>query len=574
MKALWMAWLGAFFAFFCTAHGNLESLDSTATMHAAKALWMRGDSGLRRPDQGAQWLGEGALASYIQGEAAKGVHYYGKVGTNGLTYVWFPMGHVWLMVPFVATGEALQKAFPALEERYRALVAPGVRDEHLIFNLSYREGHLVLDHALVAMFLPPLLGATSVLLLFLIARALGAAARDAAWSTAAITLATQFFPLGSETLSDGPGMCFLLAALLATVRAHHGTASRRTLLLGGLAAGAAVLTRYPHGLIVPVFGLVLALAAWRQRRPLDLLWFLLGGLPCLLLLLGVDYLRFGDPMDTGYPKFGSWFNYPLVFGLTKLLFAAGKGILWFSPMLWLALPLGVKKRHVPRLRWLAWVLFAIPMAMFSMTNGWQSGQCWGARYVTPAVVGLCAIVLPQARPWVAHRRSFLVLFGLGCLVSFTSVLAPTRGHNQLAGRAVEAMYDRELAAGKIREEDRKGVDAADHFFFLPRFSPLHANWTYAWKSWRGDFELPDGKPNDGSANTIEPLFGIAAMPGKNEIEQGMAPKHWEDRGGRHLWWVFWAEMLGVPALLLLLPVLGLALVLSVAGWRRVVMARA
>ena len=35
-----------------------------------------------------------------------------------------------------------------------------------------------------------------------------------------------------------------------------------------------------------------------------------------------------------------------------------------------------------------------------------------------------------------------------------------------------------------------------------------------------------------------------------------------------------AEMLGVPALLLLLPVLGLALVLSVAGWRRVVMARA
>ena len=81
------------------------------------SFWMRGDSGLRRPDQGAQWLGEGALASYIQGEAANGVHRYGKVGTNGLTYVWFPMGHVWLMVPFVATGEALQKAFPALELR-------------------------------------------------------------------------------------------------------------------------------------------------------------------------------------------------------------------------------------------------------------------------------------------------------------------------------------------------------------------------------------------------------------------------------------------------------------------------
>jgi 4-amino-4-deoxy-L-arabinose transferase-like glycosyltransferase len=567
VKAAWMAWMGAFFVFFCTAHGNLESLDSTATMHAAKALWMRGDSGLLRQDQGAQWLGEWALSGYIQQQASEGKHTYGKVGTNGRTYVWFPIGHVWLMVPLVAVGEALQNAFPVFEERYRELVAPGVPDERLVGNQSYRDGHLVLDHALVAMLLPPFFGATSVLLLFLIARALGAASRDAAWSALAITLGTQLFPLGNETLSDGPGMCFLLAALLATVRAHVGTASPRTLVLGGLAAGAAVLTRYPHALIVPVFGLAIALASWRRRRPLDLLWFALGGLPCLALLLGIDFLRFGDPSDTGYPKFGSWFNYPLVYGLTKLLFAAGKGTLWLSPMLWFALPLGVKKARVPQLRWLAWVLFAIPMAMFSMTNGWQSGQCWGARYVTPGIVGLCAIVLPQARPWARHRRLFFVLFTIGCLVNFTSVLAPTRGHNQLAGQAVDAMYDRELAAGKITQADRDGVDEADHFFFLPRFSPLHANWTYAWKSWRGDFERPDGRPNDGSANTIEPLFGITAMPGK-EVPQGSAPIHWEDRGGRHLWWVFWGAMLGVPSLLLLLPALLLAVGLSFVGWRR------
>lgn len=566
-RSLLLCWLGAFFAFLCVAHGNLESLDSTATLHAARALWLRGDSGLRRAEQGGEWLGEILLAGEIEAKRRDGEHWYGKQGGNGLTYVWFPMGHVWLMVPFVAAGERLAAAFPGVESHYRATVAPGLADVHLASSQSYRDGHFVLNHAMVALLLPALTGATSVLLLFLIARALGAPARDALWSTLAIGLATQFFPMGRETLSDGPGLCALLAALLVTVRAHAGSASVPLLLGGGAAAGAAVLLRYPHGLLVPLFGLPIAFAAWRRRRLVDVLWFAAGGLPCLLLLLGVNHARFGAISDTGYPAVGSWFNYPLPFGLTKLLFAAGKGILWFSPMLWLALPMGLWKARTGQLRWLAWALFAIPMVMFSMTPGWQSGQCWGARYVTPAVVGLCAIVLPQARPWATHRRLFLGLFLFGCFVNLTGVIAPTRGHNQLAGQAVGAMYDREFAEGRISKEDHENVDAADHFFFLPRFSPLHANWTYAWKSGRGDFEDAEGRPRDGSANTIEPLFGIQAMPGS--ADQGDAPKYWEDRGGRHLGWVFWGRLLGVPPWLLLLPVAVLAFAASWFGWRRI-----
>lgn len=575
MKALLLAWLGTFCAFLCIAHGNLESLDSAATMHAARALWLRGDSGLRGAEQGGEWLGEMALTHHIEAERLKGVHVYGKRGTNGLTYVWFPMGHVALMLPLVAVGEQLAAAFPDVERHYRATVAPGVPDQFLASNFSYRDNHLVFANAAVAMVLPALCGSTMVLLLFLIARALGAAPRDAGWSTAAIALSTQLFPLGRETLSDGPGLCCLLAALLAVVRAHQGTASPRTLLLGGFAAGAAVLTRYAHGFLVPLLGLVVVIAAWRRRRFGELLWFALGGLPCLAALLTVNHLRFGSISDTGYPPFSSWFNYPLPYGLLKLLVAAGKGILWLSPMLWLVLPLGLRRRNVPQLRWLGWALFAVPMVMFSMTNGWQSGQCWGARYVTPAVVCLAAIVLPQAQPWRTHGRWFTALFAAGCFVSLTSVLAPTRGHNQLAGQAVAAMYDRELAAGTITAFDRENVDAADHFFFLPRFSPLHANWTYAWKSYRGDFEGPDGQVRNGSENTIEALFGIAAAPGRTggkEGDQDFAPVHWEDRNGRHLWWVFWGDLLAVAPWRLVLPVALLALGLSFAGWRRLLRA--
>lgn len=557
-RALLLVWLGALAAFFCTAHGNLESVDSTFTMHAARALLHRGDSGLLGVGQPGASHSEQLIVAHIAKERAEGRHAYGKLGTNGLTYVWFPMGHVWLMVPFVALGDALQTVSPSLERRFREASKASPQ--------SYVFGEFVASHAAVAMLLPPLFGATSVLLLLLIALALGAAPRDAAWSTAAIALATQLFPLGSETLSDGPGICFLLAAVYATVRAHRGTATARTLLLGGLAAGAAVLTRYPHGLLVPPLLLAVALAGLRRGRRADVLWFALGGLPCLLLLFAVNHLRFGAISDTGYPSAGSWFNYPVYFGALKLLIAAGKGILWFSPMLWLALPAATSRERVPELRWLAWVLFAIPMLMFGSTNGWQSGQCWGARYVTPGVVALCALVLPQAMPWRRHPGLFRLLFAVGVFVNLTSVIAPTRGHNQLAGQAVMAMYDRQLAAGQITAADRAGVDPPDHYFFLPRFSPLHANWTYAWKSWRGDFENADGTPCNGSSNTVEPLFGIVAVPGVLP-PQDLAPVHWEDRGGRHLWWVFWGALLGVPALLLLLPGLAVAAVSSWVGWR-------
>lgn len=546
-------WAGLFLLFLVTAHGNLESADSGVTLQAARALWLRGDSGLRTAEQGAEWEAEARVAAYVRTEAQRGVHVYGKVGAGDRVYVWFPIGHVWLMLPLVAAGEALQQAFPGVEARYRERAGP-----------LYAYGEHVFDQALVAMTLPALFGATSVVLLWLLASAFGAARRDATIGATAIAFGTQFFPLARETLSDGPGLCFLLAALLAVVRADRGAATRLALVGGGFAAGAAVLTRYQHGVVVPVLGLALLFAARRQRRWSMLWWFALGGLPCLVLLLATNAARFHDAFDTGYPRFDTWFNYPVWFGVTKLLIAAGKGILWLSPLLWLALPLGVSRRNVPQLRWLAWTMFAIPMLMFGSTNGWQSGQCWGARYVTPGVVVLLAIVLPQARPWRSWPRTFSVLFALGVVANVTSVIAPTRGHNQLAGQAVRAMYRQELEAGRIGAADFRDLDAADHYFFLPRFSPLHANWTYARLSLAGAFEDEAQRARDGAAHTIEPMFGIAG----DEPQDGRAPVHWEDRGFRHLWFVFWGALLGVPWWLLALPVAAAAGAVSWGSLRR------
>lgn len=556
-----LLWFGTFFGFTTVAHGNLETVDAAITMHAARALWVRGDSGLLRADQGGELLGECMGAAYIHVQQAAGDRQLGKIGRNDRAYVWFPIGHVWLLVPFVAAGEALQAGWPGAEAAFRDKVAPGATDAELENRLSYAYGHPVLTQGLIALLLPPACAATSLLLLLLLARALGAGRRDAVIGAAAIVTATQMFALGREQLSDGPGLCCMLGVLLATVRAHTGTATRRTLLLGGIAAGCAVLLRYQNAFLVAACAAALGHALHRRGRLVDGAWFVLGGVPFLAAMLAVNHARFGSVFDTGYPEYGDWFDQPRWLGTAKFLFAAGRGILWLSPLLWLALPLAARRRNVGGMRWLAWVLFATPILLFAGARGWQGGQCWGARYVTPGIVLLLALVLPQARPWHRFPRTWLVLLACGMFVNLTSVLAPTRGVIQLASQAVQA-----AAAAATPPEGLSPVTIADRTSWHPLFSPLHANWSYAVHSRRGCFETPDGGPDDRSVVTIEPLFGTpAASP-----QQGLAPQRWEDRCGRHLWWQFWGELLGVPPWLLLLPVLAAAVACASFGCRRYV----
>lgn len=535
------AWLLAFGLFLAVAHGNFETTDAGFTMHAARALWVRGDSGLLREDQGGELLGERLGAAYIHHWQAQGARRSGKVGTNGRAYVWYPVGHVWLLAPLCALGDRLTQSFPGADAAFRERVAPGWPPSALASNTSWVEGHPVLTQGLISLLVPPACGASILLLLVLLARQFGARGADAFWPAVAIVVATQCFALGREQLSDGPGLVFLLGALLAVVIVHHGRGTAVTACLGGLTAAAAVLLRYQNALTVAALAAALAHACHRQRRWRDFGWFLLGGLPLLVLFLATNHARFGSVFDTGYPEAGDWFDQPVWQGGWKLLVGAGRGVLWLSPIAWFGFVL-CSRRAVPALRWLAVLVLAMPWLLFSTAQGWQGGQCWGARYLTHGLVALLAIALPQARPWRRWPRLWLLACALGLSVAVTSTVAPVRGVLQLATQAV-------AAAGLPG-------DPADITGWRLRYTPLLANWRYAAACWRGDFETADGQPRNGSAHTIEALFGVAA----NEPGQALAPVRWEDRQGRHLWWRFWSELLGVSAAWLLLPVAGLLVV--------------
>src|SRR5262245_63219253 len=135
-------------------------------MQGARALWLGGDSGLLRPADGSEWLAEGLLADHIVDSAPTG---FGRTGRDGRhQYVWFPIGHLYLMVPFVALGERLERAWPAVEATYRAR-SPDF----------YHEGQFAIEQGLIALVLAPAVGASIVLLLFAIAREFGCGRREA-----------------------------------------------------------------------------------------------------------------------------------------------------------------------------------------------------------------------------------------------------------------------------------------------------------------------------------------------------------------------------------------------------------
>lgn len=539
VRRWWFAWLATFFAFVAVAHGNFETTDAGFTLQAARGLFERGESGLRLAEQGATSRAEQAGAWYIRNVSC------GKVGVDGIAYTWFPVGHVWLLVPCVAAGEALGRVWPAAETAFATEV--GRTPEFA--DLSLLQGTPVLTQGLVSLVVPAGFAATTLLLLVAIARQLGASTRAAFGVALAILFATQAFAFGRETLSDGPGLTFLLAALLSVVAVHQGRGTRRTAWLGGLAAGAVVLLRYQNAALVVGLGVALLLACRRQRRWGDFAAFALGCVPAMLLLFAANHARFGDLFDTGYPKASDWLDQPIWLGTTKILFGAGRGVAWLSPLVWLALPFAGRARHVPQLRWLGWAMFLFPLLFFAQARGWQGGQCWAARYVTHGLVALLAITLPQAQPWRHWPRTWWALVAAGILVAVTSVVAPVRGMLQLGDQAVKA--------------SGQAGDSADLTGWHLRYTPLLANWRYAFASRVGGFEDDAGRPRHGDGRAIETVFGVAAT----NAEQAHAPVRWEDRCGRHLWWRFWSDLTGLPGWLLLAPVVLLAGLAAGLAWR-------
>jgi hypothetical protein len=385
----------------------------------------------------------------------------GNLGPDGNLYSRKGVGMVWLAAPLVW----LAKLWPSLG----------------------------LVHA--ALLLNPLLTAWTGALLFRTGRRLGWSRAHAIAAALIFGLATMAWPYTQTFFSDPVAGWGLFAAAYGLL--SYAQSERKLYLFGGgLAWGIAYLTRTINLMTLPIYavGLLLVLtppfqqlghdfatrarrAFWRYWRPV--VAFAIPIVAAGLLSLWWNRLRFGSVWDTGYVA-SETFSANWLFGLFGLTVGPARGVLWYNPILVLALP-GVLWfwRRQPRILFLALALIAVYFSVYAKWYMWHGGYSWGARFIVPTLPFLTLLALPGWRALTSDR----VLGGVGVVIG--AGLAVASFAVQVLGLLVPYRLVQDRLAAVVTPL------FAEETFTALRYSPLVMQWQMvrpetihlAW--WRG-----------------------------------------------------------------------------------------
>lgn len=270
--------------------------------------------------------------------------------------------------------------------------------------------------------------AIGVVLVFRILRRLSYSERVAAVSALIYAVGTMAWPYAKFDFSEPVVTTFLLASVWLLL-VFDSTRQQRYVLLAGLAAFAAVLTKYVSVIAIPVLlaGLVVLAkpgstwhrAARESVRPV--LVFLVPFLGVLLPALVAAATLFEIRLLYVHELIGGlqrgWLELPFGLGLGGLITSWGKGVLWYNPILLVALP--VVPWFVRRHGWRSLVFVALPVIyalLYSRKQVWYGGNTWGPRYLVPVLPLLVIIGAPLFERVTERARSWLPGAALAAVV--------------------------------------------------------------------------------------------------------------------------------------------------------------
>ena len=444
-------------------------------------------------------------------------------GRDGRHYSKNHAGQAVLALPWTLAGEAAARILPFAPAR-KTLVARAVVST---FN------------AFVAALL--------VAVLYAAARGLGASAGAALGAAVLLGLATPIWVYSKSFMAEPLQSLGLMVALWGATRAASADerlrdrAGERLAALGVFLAISAKLSQLPLALacLLPLWGAPLARALW----PFAGLGAALAG------HLLYNAARFGTPLESGYGAQASFAAYstPILVGLYGLLVSSGKGVLWFAPALWLAVPgwaamrrnrahgAGVPARREAAARGALAIaaVWLVTLALFASFEHWAGDGSFGPRYLIPALApGLLGVAFALNHASRARRRLAWILGTLGLLVQLGGVAIYFGAQMREAG---DYPYTRSLSDPHFMSESH----------FNPRFSPIAGHWAMLWRN-AGD-HLAGDLPRIGAGGTPDPRLGISV-----EDQRALL-------GALDFWWTY-ARYAGIPAV----PVLG-ALAALLAG---------
>ena len=277
------------------------------------------------------------------------------------------------------------------------------------------------------MFTDALITAATVFMLMLLCLLLGAPPVGAVLIGLSFGLGSYAYP-HALTLFTEPGTALLvIAAAFFAIRAARAGA-RYDLLASGACAGGALLFRVSAALFVPLIGLWLLVVAWRTRdgaagsSPMSRLrrafefgaWYSVGAAGPLLLMLVVNWWRYGSVTNFGYALgTATDQSYPIVRGVVNQWFSSGKSVFLFAPIaLVVVFGLVISAKKLPMEMLLLGSIVLLNTLFFARVQFWSGDWAWGPRYLQIVIPCLAAMAAPlmNRRGW---RRALVVVSAFG-----------------------------------------------------------------------------------------------------------------------------------------------------------------
>ncbi len=251
--------------------------------------------------------------------------------------------------------------------------------------------------------------ALTALVLWWFARTLGYRERTGAGLVLLFGLGTIAWPYANQFFGEPLSALALFGCFAALVRWLRTRGRVMWAAVAGIAAGVAVTTVTAHTLLIAVMALyAFGLPLWLAQRSRQSVaqpaavqpagglvlprgWFsgvVAFAAPLLLanlLLLLYNYMRFGNPFETGYHfDSGEGFSTPIWEGLWGLLVSPYRGVFWFTPLFFASVAAWfVFRRRHRHEAIMSGAVSLVLILLYSMWWMWWAGFAWGPRFLVP-----------------------------------------------------------------------------------------------------------------------------------------------------------------------------------------------